>query len=66
MQHTAMRDLRKPLGTVPRIGRSWSQLFDQGFQLVTGGGDIGFFRQSTSAAMQEWRAYTQRGLGGAQ
>ncbi|SDB29806.1 HpcH/HpaI aldolase family protein [Bauldia litoralis] len=50
-------DAGKPLASVPRIGRSWQQVFDDGFLMVATGSEIYYYRQATTALMGEWRAY---------
>jgi 4-hydroxy-2-oxoheptanedioate aldolase len=53
----AVRATGKPLATVPRQGRTWRQLFDEGFVVVPCGSDISFYRQSLSLAMDDYRRY---------
>jgi len=55
---TAVQSAGKPLGTIPRPGRSNIELLEDGFIVVTGGSDIGFVRD---AANGEVRAF-QDGL----
>ena len=51
----AARAAGKPLATVPRVGRSWRQVLDDGFAMVASGSEIFFYRQAVSAMMQEYR-----------
>jgi 4-hydroxy-2-oxoheptanedioate aldolase len=44
----------KPVATVPRGGRTWARLFDDGFQMVVKGGDIAFVRQGALSQAREW------------
>jgi 4-hydroxy-2-oxoheptanedioate aldolase len=37
---TAARNAGKPLASVPRIGRTWQQIFDDGFEMVATGSEI--------------------------
>ncbi len=49
----------KPAATVPRDGRSWQVLFQDGFQLVATGSDLAYLRdavQSQATAWHEWSA----------
>jgi 4-hydroxy-2-oxoheptanedioate aldolase len=52
----AARAAGKPLATVPRIGRTAAQLFDEGFLLVATGSEIYFYRLGIMQLMKEWRA----------
>ena len=52
-----VRAVGKPLATVPRVGRTWQQLFGDGFAMVATGSDIFFYRQGASALMTEWRRF---------
>ncbi|MDW6024009.1 aldolase/citrate lyase family protein [Mesorhizobium sp. BAC0120] len=54
----ATRAAGKPLATVPRIGRTANQLFDEGFLLVATGSEIYFYRLGITELMKEWRAYS--------
>ena len=54
----AVRAAGKPLASVPRIGRSWQQVFDDGFLMVATGSEIFYYRQATTVLMGEWRAYS--------
>ena len=53
----AARDAGKPLATVPRIGRSNNELFDEGFVMIASGSDIYFYRLGITQLMKEWREY---------
>jgi 4-hydroxy-2-oxoheptanedioate aldolase len=50
-----VRAVGKPLATVPRQGRTWRQLFDEGFVMVPWGSDIAFYRQALSGVMDDYR-----------
>src|SRR5262249_5869617 len=54
----ASRAAGKPLATVPRIGRTANQLFDEGFLLIATGSEIYFYRLGVTELMKEWRAYS--------
>ena len=56
----AARAAGKPLASVPRVGRSWQQVLDDGFAMVASGSEIFFYRQAVAAMMQDYR-----GAGGA-
>jgi 4-hydroxy-2-oxoheptanedioate aldolase len=53
----AVRPTGKPLSTVPRDGKSWQDLFADGFMAVPSGSDIFFFRTAAAALGEEWRSY---------
>jgi 4-hydroxy-2-oxoheptanedioate aldolase len=53
----AARQAGKPLASVPRIGRSWQQVFDDGFAMVATGSEIYYYRTATQALLAEWRDY---------
>ena len=55
----AARAAGKPLASVPRVGRSWQQILDDGFAMVASGSEIFFYRQAVAAMMR------YRGAGGA-
>jgi len=57
---TAVRSAGKPLATVPRDGKSWQALFEDGFAVVASGSDIAIFRSAAATLAQEWRAYRDR------
>jgi 4-hydroxy-2-oxoheptanedioate aldolase len=48
----------KPLATVPRIGRTPYQLFDEGFLAVAAASELYFYRMGITQLMKEWRDYT--------
>ncbi|MCB1489857.1 MAG: aldolase [Bauldia sp.] len=54
---TAARDAGKPLASVPRIGRSWQQVFDDGFAMVAAGSEIFYYRQAITRLMTEWQSH---------
>ena len=51
----AARAAGKPLASVPRVGRSWQQVLDDGFAMVASGSEIFFYRQAVAAMMQDYR-----------
>ena len=51
----AVRAAGKPLATVPRIGRTAADLFDEGYCFVASGSEIFFYRKGIEALMREWR-----------
>jgi len=53
----AASDAGKPLATVPRIGRSNNELFDEGFVMIANGSEIYFYRLGITQLMKEWREY---------
>ena len=56
----AARAAGKPLGTVPRDGKTWQALFDEGFSLIATGSDIYFFRKGAADLVADWNAWSQR------
>jgi 4-hydroxy-2-oxoheptanedioate aldolase len=52
----AARAAGKPLATVPRVGRPWQQVLDDGFDMVAAGSEIFFYRQAVAAMLQDYRA----------
>jgi 4-hydroxy-2-oxoheptanedioate aldolase len=54
---TAIRAAGKPVGTVPREGRDWRQLFADGYALVANGSDLIHIRQGALAQAEEWRQH---------
>ncbi|MTJ79844.1 MAG: aldolase [Telmatospirillum sp.] len=54
---TAVRAVGKPLATVPRDGRTWQQLFDEGFVMVPTGSDVAYYRDAMRALTADWRRY---------
>jgi 4-hydroxy-2-oxoheptanedioate aldolase len=54
----AVRAVGKPLATVPRAGRSWQDLFEEGYLAVPTGSDLYFFRSAAAALVSEWRAFS--------
>jgi 4-hydroxy-2-oxoheptanedioate aldolase len=57
---TAVRAAGKPLATVPRDGKSWQTLFEDGFAAVASGSDIAIFRSAAATLAQDWRGYLDR------
>jgi 4-hydroxy-2-oxoheptanedioate aldolase len=51
----AARAAGKPLASVPRVGRSWQQVLDDGFSMVASGSEIFFYRQAITAMMNDYR-----------
>jgi 4-hydroxy-2-oxoheptanedioate aldolase len=50
----------KPLGTVPRIGKSWQQLIDDGFSLLAAGCDIIVYKEALSKLVSEREAHLRQ------
>lgn len=53
----------KQLGTVPRIGKSWQQLIDEGFLLVGSGCDIIIYKEALAKLVSERRAHLSQSVG---
>lgn len=53
----AAREAGKPLASVPRVGRSIAELFDEGFVMLASGSEIFFYRMALQQLMKDWRAY---------
>jgi 4-hydroxy-2-oxoheptanedioate aldolase len=53
----AAREAGKPLATVPRVGRSSIELFDEGFSMIAWGSELYFYRLGITQMMKEWREY---------
>lgn len=58
--YAAIRKANKPAATVPRDGRSWQALFDDGFQMVATGSDLAHIRQAALAQAKEWSGWPGR------
>ncbi|AYD00456.1 aldolase/citrate lyase family protein [Neorhizobium sp. NCHU2750] len=58
--YAAIRKAGKPAATVPRDGRSWQALFDDGFQLVATGSDLAYIRQAVLAQAKERSEWSRR------
>ena len=56
----AVRAAGKPLATVPRDGKNWQALFDDGYAVVASGSDIAIFRAAAAALAEEWRGHRDR------
>jgi 4-hydroxy-2-oxoheptanedioate aldolase len=56
----AVRAVGKPLATVPRAGRSWQDLFEEGYLAVPTGSDLYFFRSAAAALVAEYRRFSER------
>ncbi len=54
----AVKAVGKPLATVPRMGRNWAEVFDDGFLMVAYNSDVTIYRQALSALMAEWRSFS--------
>ncbi len=50
----------KPLGTVPRLGKSWQQLFDAGFALIATGSDIAIYNEALGKLVRERDAHARQ------
>ena len=55
----AARAAGKPVATVPRQGKSWQAVFDEGFEIVAAGSEIYSFRVAAAQQMADWRAYCE-------
>jgi 4-hydroxy-2-oxoheptanedioate aldolase len=55
-----VRKIGKPLGTVPRQGRTWQQLFDEGFLFVATGSEIFAYRTHAQDLVAGWRTYQRQ------
>ena len=53
----AAREAGKPLATVPRVGRSSFELFEEGFSMIASGSELYFYRLGITQMMKEWREY---------
>ncbi|MDQ2084171.1 aldolase/citrate lyase family protein [Xanthobacteraceae bacterium Astr-EGSB] len=53
----AIRAAGKPIGTVPRDGKSWRDLFVEGYALVAAGCDLIHIRDAVLAQAGEWRRH---------
>jgi 4-hydroxy-2-oxoheptanedioate aldolase len=49
----------KPLATVPRRGRTWQNLFAEGYAAVASGSDVAYFRQAMVDQANAVRVYRQ-------
>ncbi|MHA1567407.1 MAG: aldolase/citrate lyase family protein, partial [Alphaproteobacteria bacterium] len=47
-------DAGGPVGTVPHPGGTWQDMFDQGYDMVTGGSDVNFLRDPALAAIKDF------------
>ena len=45
----------KAMGTVPHPGKSWSDMFNEGYDMVSAGSDVSALRNAGTAAMAEFR-----------
>jgi 4-hydroxy-2-oxoheptanedioate aldolase len=60
----AVREVKavgKPLATVPRIGKSWQDLMDEGYCFVATGSEIYSYRTAAVELMKGWHAYRRQG-----
>lgn len=55
----AVRQVGKPLATVPRADRSWAEVFDDGFLMVAYNSEINIYRQALRALTNEWRSFVE-------
>ena len=53
----AVRKAGKPLSTVPRDGKSWQDLFGEGYAAVASGSDIAYLRQAALEQARAWQAF---------
>jgi len=56
---SAIRGQGKPVGSVPRVGKSWQALFDAGYDFIAANGDITWVRAAALAQAEAWSAYQQ-------
>ena len=49
-------DAGGPVGTVPHPGRTWQDMFDQGYDMVTGGSDVNFLRDPALATVKDFHS----------
>ncbi|UFN47635.1 aldolase/citrate lyase family protein [Roseomonas sp. OT10] len=54
-----VRAVGKPLSTVPRDGRSWQDLFAEGYAAVASGSDIAIVRAAAAAQGEEWHRWRE-------
>ncbi len=48
-------DAGGPVGTVPHPGGTWQEMFDQGYDMVTGGSDVNFLRDPSLATVRDFQ-----------
>ena len=53
----AVRAAGKPLSTVPRDGKSWQDLFGEGYAAVASGSDLAYLRQAALGQAEAWHAF---------
>lgn len=53
----ATKSAGKPLGTVPRLGKSWQNLFDEGYSLIATGSDIAIYADALTKLVAERDMY---------
>lgn len=53
----AAREAGKPLASVPRVGRTWSEVLDDGFAMVAAGSEIFYYRTAAKALVEAWEGY---------
>lgn len=58
--YAAIRAAGKPAATVPRDGRSWQALFEDGYQIVATGSDLAYIRQAALAQAGEWAGWSRQ------
>ena len=55
----AARAAGKPVATVPRQGKPWQAVLDDGFDMVATGSEVYYFRLAAAQQMADWRAYCE-------
>jgi 4-hydroxy-2-oxoheptanedioate aldolase len=58
---SAVRAAGKPLATVPRIGKTWQDLFAEGYLAVAAASDLAMLRQGVVETAEAWRRYQAGG-----
>lgn len=61
---SAVRAAGKPLATVPRVGKSWQDLFAEGYLAVAAISDLAMLRQGVVEAAEAWRRHQGTGDAG--
>jgi 4-hydroxy-2-oxoheptanedioate aldolase len=59
----AARAAGKPVASVPREGKSWRDLFAEGYALVANGSDIISIREAALAQAADWRRHLEAAVG---
>jgi 4-hydroxy-2-oxoheptanedioate aldolase len=55
----AIRAAGKPVGTVPRDGKGWRDLFAEDYALVATGSDLIYIREAVRTQADDWRRYME-------